>query len=259
MMHWLSPRSATWLFVAGILVLALLAYVSDQSASRYAASEARVSHTREVETQLALLQADIARASRRSYQDILLAEPGAASHQHADFADVHNRMTEIQRLTSDNPLQQSNFDKLRPLIERRIAILQQLIGSGSETPSGISAELRRPIAEEADLATEVNGMIREMQLEEEALLNARRQQSSSKYVELRMILAAALVLVLLMLLVAFGGLWTQLQLRTRAEQTVRKLSSHILRAQDDERRRLSRELHDSIGQLFAGLDMELAS
>lgn len=257
-MQGLSPRSATWLFVGSILVLAMLAYISDHSASQYAASEAWVSHTREVETQLALLQAEIARASRRSYQDILLGKPEPALHQQADFAAVRKRMTQVQRLTADNPLQQHNFDKLQPLIEGRITILQQL-PAGAERPTDISAALRSRIIEEGELAIEVNGLIQEMQNQEEALLNARQQQSTSKYVELRVILAGALLLVLMLLIAAFRGVQAQLQLRTTAEQTVRKLSSHILRAQDDERRRLSRELHDSIGQLFAGLDMELGS
>ena len=258
-MQGLSSRSATWLFVVGIVILAVLAYVSDRSAGRYAASEAWVSHTREVETQLAQLQADIARASRRSYQDILLGEPEAAEHQHANFADVRNRISRIQQLTSDNSLQQSNFAKLQPLIERRIAILQGLLPAGSQRPAPISSTLREQIAEEGDLATQVNALIREMQIEEEALLNSRQQESSNKYLELRLILAGALLVVLTLLLAAFRGVWTQLQLRTTAERTVRKLSRHVLRAQDEERRRLARELHDGIGQLFAGLDMELAS
>lgn len=258
-MQGLSPRSAIWLFVVGIVILALLAYASDRGANRYAASEAWVSHTREVGTQLAQLQADIARASRRSYQDILLGEAEAALHQNANFADVRNRMSQIQQLTRDNSQQQTNFAKLQPLIERRITILHDLIAAANQRPAPISAALRSQISEEGDLATQVNALIRSMQIEEEALLNSRQQESSNKYLELRLILAGALLVVLTLLLAAFRGVWTQLQLRTTAEQTVRKLSRHVLRAQDEERRRLSRELHDSIGQLFAGLDMELAS
>ena len=258
-MEGLSARSATWLFVTGIVVLAFLAFVADRSASRYAASEAWVSHTREVETELALLQADIARASRRSYQDILAGEPEASQHQQANFADVRNRMAQIENLIVENQVQQRNFEKLRPLIERRIAILGNLIATVRQQPTRISGELRSRITEEGDLATQVNAMIGEMQIEEEQLLNSRRQESAAKYTELRVMLAAALLVVLMLLLGAFRGVWIQLRLRTTAERTVRTLSRHVLRAQDEERRRLSRELHDSIGQLFAGLDMELGS
>ena len=40
---------------------------------------------------------------------------------------------------------------------------------------------------------------------------------------------------------------------------LRKLSSNLLRAQDDERRRISRELHDSVGQYLAHAQMSLVA
>jgi len=40
-------------------------------------------------------------------------------------------------------------------------------------------------------------------------------------------------------------------------QVVRELSGHLLRAQDEERRRIARELHDSAGQMLAALQMNL--
>jgi PAS domain S-box-containing protein len=45
--------------------------------------------------------------------------------------------------------------------------------------------------------------------------------------------------------------------RKRAEKSLRQLSAQLLRAQDDERRRVARELHDSIGQELAALDLNL--
>ena len=44
-----------------------------------------------------------------------------------------------------------------------------------------------------------------------------------------------------------------------AERTsaLRQLSASLIRSQDEERRRLARELHDSLGQYLAGLAMEL--
>ncbi len=41
-------------------------------------------------------------------------------------------------------------------------------------------------------------------------------------------------------------------------EQLRDLSSHLLRAQDEERRHIARELHDSAGQLLAALGMSLA-
>jgi PAS domain S-box-containing protein len=46
--------------------------------------------------------------------------------------------------------------------------------------------------------------------------------------------------------------------RMRAEEAVRQLSGHILRLQDDERRRIARDLHDSTAQLLTALSMNLS-
>ena len=46
--------------------------------------------------------------------------------------------------------------------------------------------------------------------------------------------------------------------RKRAEEAVRQLSGHILRLQDEERRRIARELHDSTAQLLTALSMNLS-
>jgi signal transduction histidine kinase len=44
-----------------------------------------------------------------------------------------------------------------------------------------------------------------------------------------------------------------------ANKGLRQLSARLLQLQDDERRRLARELHDSVGQLLAGLTMNLSA
>ncbi len=45
--------------------------------------------------------------------------------------------------------------------------------------------------------------------------------------------------------------------RKRAEESLRDLSSRLLKMQDEERRRIARELHDSVGQILAALSMKL--
>ncbi len=45
----------------------------------------------------------------------------------------------------------------------------------------------------------------------------------------------------------------------KAEQSLRRLSGQLLQVQDDERRRLARELHDGAGQILAALNMNLES
>lgn len=44
---------------------------------------------------------------------------------------------------------------------------------------------------------------------------------------------------------------------TRSEQSLRELSLNLLRTQDEERRRIGREMHDSLGQYLSALKMKL--
>jgi PAS domain S-box-containing protein len=50
---------------------------------------------------------------------------------------------------------------------------------------------------------------------------------------------------------------TDITRRKVAEEAARRMSAHLLKMQDDERRRIARELHDSAGQILAALAMNL--
>ena len=55
----------------------------------------------------------------------------------------------------------------------------------------------------------------------------------------------------------FAHLVTDITERRKTEEAIRNLSARLLRVQDDERRRLARELHDSVGQNLAAVRMNL--
>jgi PAS domain S-box-containing protein len=55
------------------------------------------------------------------------------------------------------------------------------------------------------------------------------------------------------------GVFVDITERKLAERSTRKLYAHMLRAQENERRRIARELHDSVGQNLTGLVLSLGA
>jgi signal transduction histidine kinase len=111
---------------------------------------------------------------------------------------------------------------------------------GLESADGYLAE---PISREELLAT-VGSLLRLKQAEREARLHAAEAEKAKRELKL-----------------AHSELELRVQQRTqelseKAEE-VRALTIKLLRLQDEERRRLARELHDSTGQMLAAMKMVL--
>ena len=59
--------------------------------------------------------------------------------------------------------------------------------------------------------------------------------------------------------IALANLQAEIKVRAEAEEARRRISARMLNIQDEERRRIARELHDSIGQTLAALKMTVSS
>jgi len=247
----ISARAAWHLFIVALLILAGFAYLGDRSASQYASSEAWVSHTREVESQIAILRAQMAVASSAGYESY--ADPSALARYQQASQGVDSAIDELRSLTQDNPVEQENIRKLQPAVQNRM----QLIAAELSSPAQLPPAQRQSLANESSAAALTSGILQDMRSEEERLLAARTTVSDRTYLRFRIVLAVGVLCVFGLLIFAFRALLTQVSQKAAAERSVRKLSAHILRVQDAERRRLARELHDGLGQIFAGLNMEL--
>jgi len=251
-MRVLSPRTAWHLFVLFVLLILAISYLGDRSANRYADSEAWVSHTQEVQTQIALLRFSMASTSSTRFQ--VATAPEVMSRYEIYSGSIESHLAELQRLTTDNPKQQENLAKLTPLIRQWRGVVAQNFPEPSEK---LTESQQASIAEEHRLAETMRPILEDMQTQEDSLLQSRTVISESYYRRLRMELGAGLFVVLIGLVFSFRTVLMQVTMRATAEQSVRRLSARILKAQDEERRRIARELHDGVGQLFAALVMEL--
>ena len=103
-----------------------------------------------------------------------------------------------------------------------------------------------------------------MRQEEQQLLKLRMAASNRLYTLTVVILAFSFALALILFFIHYRLLTSELKARALAEsaaregeESLRQLTSRLLQMQDEERRKFSRELHDSLGQYLAGVKMNL--
>ncbi len=172
-------------------------------------------------------------------------------------------VTELQKLTTDNALQQVRLDAFQEVLQQDIDQItacvrqQNCLGSSAFSRDqflGTMAGRRKTMSD----------MLRNMEGMEDTLLQARLETWHRLFTRLIVVLAVCLVLALLLLAYNFGLLFREIerrklqaQLEKNNAESYKMLSARILELQDVERRRIARELHDSVGQFLAGLKINL--
>ncbi len=220
--------------------------------------------------------ADTHRAYRRADDAIteIRANIYKAALMMRDASPPDSRITAIRLSTA------REFDKLSSLLDKtqhaHLMALQDGLNDYWASLSQIS-HMRDPERGAQDLPKNRNGRPEEvLQLAEridavnEANLSLEEQQIQMQQRTLRQFATGAASL-LLLLGIAIAIVSTTYLARLervseedktraeRAEDELRRLSNRLVRVQEDERRTISRELHDEVGQILTGLRMELGS
>lgn len=242
-------------FCTTILFLVLIAVAADNLTTRLKNDEEWVSHSQDVERVLGRLRGDLFAAETAR---LLYLTTGSETRL-APYYDVSGRIpddiNQLKNLTADNTSQQAQLENLRSLIGTRDGVLNELVQlrRKPETKEQQQSDLETL----AGLSDKAMAMVQQMRDQEDNLLKRRQTISARTYEGVRLTLAVAFLVVLGVLFLNFRRLWIELRERTQAEESVRKLNVHLLQVQDEERRKVARELHDSIGQIFAAMKMTL--
>jgi signal transduction histidine kinase len=251
-------RQIIWtLFAIAIVVLVATAFAAFATTSRFATSEQWVSHTQEVQKNLAQLNAEIQAAvvARLSY--LTGSDPDILTRYHRATQNIPQELTALRKLTADNPPQQERLDALLPQVDRTLQTLQEstaLIQNGANN----AARQRELTATATQSLAEIERIFNQMWDEEARLLGLRRTFSHQTFNLVRTALTLSFIAVVLLISVVFYQLLMELRERQEAEAAVRLISARILQVQDMERRKVVRELHDGLGQLLSALQMDLA-
>jgi signal transduction histidine kinase len=170
------------------------------------------------------------------------------------MADLAN----VRQLTIDNPRQQEFCSQLEKLANRRLELLKASIDlrKDGQIDDAKQALFTREIAAAAE---DVDSVIQKMEREENRLLDKRVRRSASLFVIFLSILGTAFAIAVVFLWIHYRLLGEELTAREQAEASAHRLSARVLRLQDEERRRLSRELHDGLGQNLVAAKLALSN
>jgi signal transduction histidine kinase len=269
-------RFRTWPVVAialsGLLLLIVVSVIATRTKAQaiYTHLEHLNDHHRQVETRLRRLRADI-HLSGVFVRDYLLD----TSRENA--AEYRARLTDLRQGNMTTLAELSGL--VGPPEARRVASLQASLTDyweGFEPLFGWTVTqkivlspsfLRREVLPRRDAVMDI---AQEIEAFNNESLELQRHQVATNQQDLRQYLDRVLWMsTLLGALVAVAAVIRIRLLEGRSEEQkrrmavaegqMRQLSQQLVKAQEDERRSLSRELHDHVGQMLTALRMELGT
>lgn len=214
-------------------------------------------------SQLNDLQLEIMQAKASETDYLLLQETKDLPQAKEKTELAAQTVNSLRKLTKDNPQQLQRLNVLGQMLQENSSLIENRRGSGGITVQLSPAERKR----EQDLGfrdQQIEAVVKRMLDEEESLLAQRLKDWDYLFKRNVLMLLLAFAVVALMLVYNSRALLLELARTKDTEKRVRgnaesyrQMSARILELQDLERRRIARELHDSVGQYLAGLKINL--
>ena len=217
-----------------------------------------VTHTYDVKQSLSKIESVFALAGRMRARFVASGDPSAREQYNSAITVLQSEIQDAERELSDNPVQRENVAHLQLLVNKRIEVFT---GSIDIYASGRTDPNDQLIfnAQSLQLADDSNEVLSAMQNEEDRLLVERLQVSDRLFKVTVAVLSAMFLSSLILIVVHYRMLNAEGAKREESEENARRVSAQLLRVQDHERRKFSRELHDGLGQTLAVVKWTLSS
>jgi signal transduction histidine kinase len=229
-----------------VLIIAAAGYATIRG---MATSRDWLGRTYQVKSELADLQLNRARLHQYLSQRTPSTEKQVGLQSAAE--ELRESLRRLKEQTQDNPAEQEGIEQLEPLVEQHI---QQLQGAASVSAGESNSEQDARIGR----------IIADIDTRETQLLGVRQAAWDRQFHRNIAVLVFAVGACLLLLFTNMHLLREDVRSSRIATEHIREsadsyraLSSRIIRMQDAERRRIGRELHDSVGQILGALEMNL--
>jgi signal transduction histidine kinase len=254
----MSPRKkARIAFVSALILLLACGVAASVTAVRFSHADRWVVHTYDVRLALSDLQSSLSSAALARTAFLNSGDASDLVSYGPAKSKAHEKLVYVRDLTKDNPAQQTYCTQLEDKVLRRLEFLDTSIELRKSGALDEATQLRLSRENVVSFAQFMD-LIQKMDDEEERLLTQRKQLSGNLFGTALLIVLAMFALAILLLWVHFRLLSTELAQRERAEESSRRLSVRVLQLQDEERRKFSRELHDSLGQLLSLAKMHIS-
>lgn len=242
------------IFASGIFLLLVCGSATAWILYRIYFGEEWVRHTYRVQLLVAEIESDASETGRSRQMFLQSSDTRYLQRIEAMRAELFDKLPQLRAMVHDNLDEESTSQKLEQAVKARFFIVDeslQLVKSGKSTleaQDDYSAELVVSSQRCAALAQAMRNL-------EGTLLDRRLGVTRSLFDWIIVILAASFLLSLYMLWEHFRGLNLELAQRKHAEQNALNLSAQLLNAQDQERRKIARDLHDGLGQNLVAAKM----
>jgi len=258
-----SRKKANLAFASAIVFLLIAATAAGFVIARLSVSLHWIAHTYDVQVALGDISSTFTVAGRARTSFELDADEPALNAFNAAVVTIPGKFVRLEQLLADNPDQVDTLNRLQDLENQRRGVLQAAVDQRRLGPRSDEDQIETT-RQVVTLGTSADHVIQEMLANEQRLMVSRRAASNALYLTLLWILVMAFFISLALFYSYYRWLKSELRDRESAEKVAlesraaaRKLSTRLLHLQDEERRKFSRELHDSLGQYLAACKMSL--
>jgi signal transduction histidine kinase len=249
--------------IVGVVLVTAAGGVAYLTESRVASYRNWVVQTYGVKEQIQTVRATLNEIRSSSLLFWMNRDPKEKNHFDDQMAQLDRTSMALMQITADNPDQQERLAKLMPLVAQQVNRLKQITQAPARLPSE-SQKMAETLGDVSASKIQIAMLLNSLETAEERLLSERLNRWNVLYERNLITLVILFTASIFLLVFNFRMLLNELATRREREEldrqnlgSYRALSARILELQDIERRRIARELHDSVGQFLTGMKLNL--